>query len=37
MEELFKTLNIKEINYIYLDYTDNYGNYRILKLDHRQE
>lgn len=32
MEELFKTLNIKEINYIYLDYTDNHGNCKTLKL-----
>ena len=26
MEELLKMLNIKEINYLYLDYTDNHGN-----------
>lgn len=32
MEELFKTLNIKKINYIYLDYTDNDGNCKTLKL-----
>ena len=37
MEELLKTLNIKEINYLYLDYTDNHGNFKIVKIDHRSE
>lgn len=37
MEELMKMLNIKEINYIFIDYTDNHGNFKQLKLDYRQE
>lgn len=37
MEELLKMLNIKEINYLYLDYTDNYGNFKTIKIDYRQE
>lgn len=36
MEELLKMLNIKEINYLYLDYTDNNGNFKTIKIDHRQ-
>ena len=37
MEELIKTLNIREINYIILDYIDNYGNNKVLKLEYREE
>lgn len=37
MEELIKILNIKEINYIFIDYKDNYGNFKQLKLDYREE
>ena len=37
MEELLKMLNIKEINYLYFDYTDNHGNFKTIKIDHRQE
>lgn len=37
MEELFKVLNINEINYLYLDYTDGHGNFKELKLDYRHE
>ena len=37
MEELIRTLNIKEINYISIDYTDNHGNFKQLKLDYREE
>lgn len=37
MEEILKALNIKEINYIYMDYTDNYGNFKSLKLGYREE
>lgn len=37
MKELLKMLNIKEINYLYLDYTDNHGNFKTIEIDHRQE
>lgn len=37
MEELFKTLNIREINFIYIDYIDNHGNFKELKLENRHE
>lgn len=37
MEEILKMLNISEINYLYLDYTDKHGNFKTLKLDYRQE
>ena len=37
MEELFKTLNIKEINYLYIDYIDNHGNFKTIKLEHPSE
>lgn len=37
MEEILKMLNISEINYLYLDYKDKYGNFKTLKLDYRQE
>ena len=37
MEEILKMLNIKEINYIYMDYIDNKGNFKTLKLDYREE
>lgn len=37
MEELMKMLNIKEINYIFMDYIDNHGNFKQLKLDCRAE
>lgn len=31
MEDLIKTLNIKELRYADIGYIDNEGNYRILK------
>lgn len=37
MEELIKILNIKEINCIFIDYIDNHGNFKQLKLDYREE
>ena len=37
MEELLKMLNIIELNYLYLDYTDNHGNFKTIQIDHRQE
>lgn len=37
MEEIIKTLNIREINYITLDYIDKYGNNKVLKLEYREE
>lgn len=37
MEELIKMLNIKEINYIFIYYTDNHGNFKQLRLDYIQE
>ena len=37
MDELLKMLNIKEINFIYIDYTDNHGNFKELKLENRKE
>lgn len=37
MEELIKILNIKEINYFFIDYIDNYGNNKQLKLDFIKE
>lgn len=37
MEELLRMLNIKEINYLYLDYTDGHGNFKELKLEYRTE
>ena len=37
MEELLKMINISEIDYLYLDYKDKYGNFKTLKLDYRQE
>lgn len=37
MEELFKILNIKEITFLFIDYVDNHGNFKTLKLDYRQE
>ncbi len=33
MEELFKTLNVKEINFFIIDYTDNHGNTKKLQLE----
>ena len=37
MEELMKMLNIKEINCIFMDYVDNHGNFKQLKLDYIEE
>lgn len=37
MEELLKMLNIKEINLLYLDYIDNHGNFKTIKIGDRQE
>jgi len=37
MEEILKILNVKEINYLYIDYTDNHGNFKTIKLDYREE
>ena len=34
MEELFKTLNIKTIEYLDLYYIDNNGNRKVLKIDY---
>lgn len=37
MEELLKILNIKEINYLLIDYIDNHGNCKIIRIDHSSE
>ena len=37
MEEILKMLAIEKINYIYMDYVDNEGNFKTLKLDYRSE
>lgn len=37
IKELIKILSIKEINYMIIDYTDEPGNFKVLKLDHRKE
>ena len=37
MDELLKILNIKEINYLLIDYIDNHGNYKIIRIEHPSE
>ena len=37
MEEFFKILNIKEINFLHLDYTDGKGNFKTIDIDYRKE
>lgn len=37
MDELLKILNIREINYLYLDYIDNHGNRKEIQINHSSE
>lgn len=37
MEELISILNVLEINYLHIEYTDTHGNNKVLKLDYRRE
>ena len=37
MEELFKTLNIRTIEYLHLAFIDNNGNFKEIKIDYPSE
>lgn len=37
MEELLKMLDIKTINYCFIAFTDNNGNYKEIKIDYPKE
>lgn len=37
MEELIKILDLRQINYLYLNYTDNNGNFREIKIGYPSE
>ena len=37
MEELIKILDLRHINYLYLNYIDNKGNFKEVKIEHPAE
>lgn len=37
MEELIKILNLRQINYLHINYTDNDGNFKEITIDYPNE